>query len=302
MFLKERTESDELLKMRYLNTRMELNKDEKRHYYNLEKGYEGEVNFDRKAEILEEERYVLNDLLFKVGSAHFQIDTILISQEVIRLLDVKNFEGDFCLENNIFYAMKSDREYKNPIEQLNKSTSQFRQLLQSLKLNYLVEGFVIFINPDFTLYNAQKDQPIIFPNQVHRFLNSINHAPSKLNSNHQRLAQQLLSLHLTKNPFSLVPAYRYEQLQKGIYCKCCRSFSVHLVNNSFVCERCGGHEKMEEAILRNVKEFRLLFPERKFTTTSIYEWCNVELSKRTFCRVLKRNFTGFGKKSGTYYE
>ncbi|MBM7652477.1 nuclease-related domain-containing protein [Neobacillus cucumis] len=302
MELKSRTESEELLKMRSLNTRMELTQEEKFHYFNLEKGYEGEVKFDRMAESLREERYIINDLLLKINNSYFQIDTTLISQEVIRLLDVKNFEGDFCLEKDRFYAIKTGREYKNPITQLSKCASQFRQLLHDLKLHYLVEASVIFINPEFTLYNAQVDHPIILPNQVNRFLKSINSTSSKLNDGHKKLAKQLISLHQTKNPYSQVPNYQYEQMKREMYCKFCRSFLVSLQNHIFVCGKCGGHETVEEAILRNVREFQLLFPERKITTTNIYEWCNVDLSKRTFCRVLKKNFIAVGKTSDSYYK
>ncbi len=56
MLLKSRAESHELLIMRSLNTRLELTEKEKFHYLNLEKGYEGEVNFDLLAESLQEER------------------------------------------------------------------------------------------------------------------------------------------------------------------------------------------------------------------------------------------------------
>jgi hypothetical protein len=301
MKLKSRTESEELLKMRSLNTRMKLAQEEKFHYYTLEKGYEGEVKFDLMVESLQEERYIINDLLLKINNSHFQIDTTLISQEVIRLLDVKNYEGDFCLEKDRFYAVKSGREYKNPITQLSKCASQFRQLLHELKLHYLVEASVIFINPEFTLYNAQVDHPIILPNQVNRFLKSLNDTSSKLNDGHKKLAQQLISLHQTKNPFTQVPNYQYDQLKKQMDCKFCRSFLVTLQNHLFVCGKCGGIEMVEDAILRNVREFQLLFPERKITTTNIYEWCNVDLSKKTFCRVLKKNFTAVGKTSDSYY-
>lgn len=302
MILKSRTESDELLKMRFLNKRMDLTQEEKFHYFNLEKGYEGEVKFDRMAESIQEERYFLNDLLLKINNSLFQIDSTLISQEVIRLLDVKNFEGDFCLEKGKFYAVKTGREYKNPIDQLNKCAAQFRQLLRDLKLNYLVESSVIFINPEFTLYNAQTDHPIILPNQVNRFLKNINSTSSKLNDGHKKLAKQLISLHQTNNPYSLVPDYRFEQLKKENHCKFCNSSLVTLQNHILVCAKCGGHEKSEDTILRNVKEFQLLFPEEKLSTTNIYEWCNLDLSKRTICRVLKKNFTAFGKTSDSYYK
>ncbi|MBM7653833.1 hypothetical protein [Neobacillus cucumis] len=209
---------------------------------------------------------------------------------------MKNFEGDFCLEKDRFYAVKSGREYKNPITQLSKCASQFRQLLHDLKLYYPASASVILINPEFTLYNAQVDHPIILPNQVNRFLKSINSTSSKLNDGHKKLAKQLLSLHQAKNPYSQVPNYQYKQMKREMYCKFCSSFLVSLQNHIFVCGKSGGHETVEDAILRNVKEFQLLFPEQKITT---YEWCNVDLSKRTFCRVLK--ITAVGKTSDSYY-
>ncbi|MDQ0200758.1 nuclease-related domain-containing protein [Neobacillus ginsengisoli] len=302
MLLRGRSESDELMAMRYLNTRMELTEKEKFHYLNLEKGYEGEVKFDLLAESLQEERYIINDLLLEVNNSYFQIDTLIISLGVIHLLDIKNFQGDCYLESDKLYAVTTGREYKNPVGQLKRSGTLFRQLLQNLKQNYLVEASVIFINPAFTLYQAPMDQPIILPNQVNRFLKDLNKTPSKLNDGHKKLAQKLISLHQTKNPFTVLPKYNYDQLQKGIYCKTCKSFLVSIKNNVFVCGKCGGHEKIELVILRNVEEFKLLFPDRKITTQSIYEWCKVDLSKRTFCRVLKKNYTAFGNTRDTYYK
>ncbi|CAH2716074.1 hypothetical protein BACCIP111895_03258 [Neobacillus rhizosphaerae] len=302
MLLRGRSESDELMAMRYLNTRMELTEKEKFHYSKLEKGFEGEVKFDLLAESLQEERYIINDLLLEVNNSYFQLDTLIISQGVIHLLDIKNFQGDCYLESDKLYAMKTGREYKNPVDQLKRSTTLFRQLLQNLKQNYLVEASVLFINPEFTLYQAPMDQPIILPTQVNSFLKDLNKTLSKLNDGHKKLAQKLISLHQTKNPFTVLPKYNYDQLQKGVYCKTCKSFLIYIKNNDFVCGKCGGHEKIELAILRNVEEFNLLFPDRKITTHSIYEWCKVDLNKRTFCRILKRNYTAFGNTRETYYK
>jgi len=76
------------------------------------------------------------------------------------------------------------------------------------------------------LYQAPKDLPIVFPTQVSRFVAELNKAPSKLNDGHKKLAQTLFALHQHKNPYSLLPEYEYKQLQKGIYCKLCKSFSI----------------------------------------------------------------------------
>ena len=303
MLLKSRSESEELMAMRYLNNRMELTQDEKFRYSILEKGYEGEVRFDRLAEGLHEEIYIINDLLLKVNNSYFQIDTLFILQGVVHLLDVKNYQGDYYLEKEKLYAVSTGREYKNPLDQLKRCSTLFTQLLQILKLNFLFEASAIFINPEFTLYQAPMDQPIIFPSQVNRFLTDINKTPSKLNDGHKKLAHTLISLHQTKNPYTELPEYSYDKVQKGIYCKACGSFQVSINNNyHFVCGDCGVHESIEQGILRNVNEFKLLFPDRRITTQNIYDWCMVDLHKRTFCRALKKNFTTFGKTSDTYFK
>jgi hypothetical protein len=302
MLLNARTESEELLIMRRLNARMELSSNEKVRLYNLEKGYEGEVKFDLLAENLLEERYIINDLLLKVNNSYFQIDTLIISQGLIQLLDIKNFEGDWYLNDEILKAVKNEREYKNPVLQLKRCATLFRQLLQELKQNYLVDSSVIFINPEFTLYQSPMDQPFILPTQVNRFIRDLNNTPSKLDEGHKKLAQQILSLHQTKNPFVQLPEYDYDQLKKGLLCKTCMTFSLSMENRQLVCGKCGGCETFEQAVLRNVEEFKLLFPERKVTTPGIYEWCGMGVSKRTICRVLSNNFTVFGNTSNAYYK
>ncbi|WP_416151609.1 nuclease-related domain-containing protein [Salipaludibacillus sp. HK11] len=302
MLLKKRTESDELLIMRYLNKRMQFNEKEKFHYLNSEKGYEGDVKFDQYTENLNEERFILNDLLLEVNNSYFQIDTLIISQGIIQLIDIKNYEGDCYLESDKLYSVKTGREYKNPINQLNRRETLLSQLLENLKYTYLVESSVVYINPEFTLYQAPMDQPIIFRSQVNRFINELNKSPSQLNSRDKDVARKLISLHHPKNPFHVHPSYNYEQLQKGVYCNNCNSHFMSIKNHDFVCESCGEHEKIQMSILRHVKEFRLLFPERKITTNAIYEWCNANLNKKTVCKVLKKNFTAEGKTKETYYK
>jgi hypothetical protein len=302
MLLKDRFESEELLALRYLNTRMELTGKEKFHYLNLEKGFDGEKQFDLLAESLQEERYIINDLLLEVNTSYFQIDKIIISQGVIHFLDIKNFSGDCYIKSGNLYSVATDREYKNPVDQLKKSATLFRQLLQNLKLHYLVEPLVIYINPEFTLYQAPLDDPTVLPTQVHRFLRDLNNTSSKLNDGHKKLAQKLISLHKTKHPFAVLPTYSYDQLQKGVYCKICKCFLISIKNNKVVCGKCGALEKVEDAILRNVKELVLLFPDYKITSQSVYEWCKLDVNKRTVCRILKKNFTAFGNTRDTYFK
>jgi hypothetical protein len=302
LLLKERTESHELLTLRYLNTRMALTEKEKFYYLNLEKGFEGEKQFDQLAECLQEERYILNDLLLEVNNSYFQIDTTIISQEAIYLLDIKNFEGDYYLKADKFYSVKSGRECKNPIDQLKRSGTLFRQLLQKLKLNYLVDAKVIFINPEFTLYQTPLDLPIIFPTQVHRFLRELNKIPSKLNDGHKKLAQSLLSLHQTKNPFTVLPTFHYDKVRKGLICVICNSFSVFVQRKKCICKDCGHEELVAAAVIRSASEFKHLFPTQKITTNGIYEWCQIVESKKRISYILGKNYKIVGSHQWSFYE
>ncbi|CAM3766722.1 nuclease-related domain-containing protein [Mesobacillus thioparans] len=302
MLLKKRSESKELVVMRYLNTRMELPAGDKFQLANLEKGYKGEIKFDRMTENLSEERYIIDDILLQVSNSYFQIDKLIISGGLIHLLDVKYHEGDFYWESDKFYSLKSGKEYKNPVIQLKRSETLFRQLLQNLKLNYLVQASVVFNNPEFTLYQAPMDQPIILPTQVNRFLKELNDTPSKLDENHKILAQKLLSLHHDKNPYTTLPEYDYEQLEKGMHCRGCGSFNTAIKKRHLVCGKCGSSENVEQAIYQQIEEFKILFPERKVTAESIYDWCNIDLNKRRITRVLKKFYTATGTTSDTYYK
>jgi hypothetical protein len=302
MLLKARTESNELLTMRYLNTRIELTEKERFRYLNLEKGYEGEVQFDRLAESLQEEIYIINDLLLEVNYSYFQIDSLIISQGVIHLLDIKNFEGDYYLELDKLYSVKTGREHKNPVDQLKRSGTLLRQLLQNLKQNYLIETHVIFINPEFTLYHAPMDQPIILPSQVNRFLSGFNKIPSKLNDGHNKIAQKLISLHQTENPFTKYPKFHYDHLRKGLTCAKCNSFSVFIHGKKCICKDCGHEELVSVAVMRGVKEFNLLFPNQKITATVIHEWCKIVESKQRIGAILGKNYKIVGVHQWSYYE
>jgi hypothetical protein len=296
MPFKARTVSLELKILRILNTRMDLPEDKQKYYLNLEKGFEGEVQFDLLTEKLKSDCLILNDLLLEISNTKFQIDTTIISQETIYLFDVKNFEGDFCLEPDSFHLF-SGKEIKNPLDQLKRSKSLLRQLIRNLGYNLPIDAYIVFINPEFTLYQTPKNLPLIFSTQLNRFLKKLDMKPSRLNNSHRKLADQLVSLHITESPYARLLTYEYDQLKKGITCKGCSSFSMSVRGFKVVCNECGCKELVTSAVMRSVEEFKLLFPNRKISTNEIHDWCRVVESKKRISRILSSNFkiVGFGQ-------
>jgi hypothetical protein len=293
---KARSESLIVKVLRILNKRMKLTEDDQRYYQNQEKGFQGELQFDVLTEKLKRSCHILNDLQLEHNKSSFQLDSSLIFQETYSIFDVKNFEGKYVYGDEYFKA-PSGRDIQNPLDQLKRGKLLLSNLLQSLGSRLTIEAFVIFINPQFTLYQTPPDLPFILPTKLDSFMKKLDQKPSRLNQSHVNLADKLISLHQTVPPKIQLPNYSYETVKKGLTCCNCDSFSVTIVGKKLICGKCGGEELVTVAVMRNVEEFKLLFPERKITTNVIHEWCGVVDSKKRISRVLGKNLkiTGLGQ-------
>ncbi|MFP7299535.1 nuclease-related domain-containing protein [Neobacillus niacini] len=299
MFKKTRPIPLELVILRIMSDRKNLSDKEKLQLSNLEKGYEGEVMFDSLIQDLD--TLVINDLLLEMGDTLFQIDTLIIFNERVYLIDVKYYEGEYCYDAGIFKTI-TGIERKDPMLQLNRCHSSLRQLLQKYGFNYPIDAFLVFVNPDFTLFQPTQNPQIILPTQVNSFIKKLNKKVSKLNDKHEKLADLLVTLHKTENPYVRLPAYSYEMLQKGMKCGACRSFAVSVSRTIITCESCGCEERVEAAVLRSVEELGILFPGIRITTNLVHDWCKVIASTKTIRRILKKNFKAIGKTKESYYE
>src|SRR5690625_2881877 len=115
-----RTKPKKLTILELLNKRKKLTGKEKQHFLNLQKGYEGEVIFDKLTDKLKCECLILNDLLFEVNNTTFQIDSLIIVQGKILFYEVKNHEGDYYYQSDKLYK-KPKFEIINPLHLLSRS-------------------------------------------------------------------------------------------------------------------------------------------------------------------------------------
>lgn len=296
--MKNRSEPLELMIYRYLHPRMNLRSEEKNYYLKLEKGYEGEKKFDDWLVANAGRGTILSDLMFETISSFYQVDTLFLTPDTIYLFEVKNYEGDFYLEGEKWYSSYK-LEMKNPLIQLRRSESLFRRLLQENNFSFSVEGYLVFINPEFHLYQASPGLPIIFPSQLNRFAKKLNRKAGPLKGVHTELAEKLLALQVEESPYSRLPKYRYDDVGKGIVCRMCKSLYYSFNKSVFICGNCKNTEAYLPAVLSSIEEFKFLFPERKITTDQIQEWCKLIKSKKTIRKILYDHFehVGHGKSS-----
>ncbi|MEQ2525685.1 nuclease-related domain-containing protein [Bacillaceae bacterium CLA-AA-H227] len=302
MILKPRSESPELLILRALSPRKNLTEKEKQYYVGLEKGYEGEVKFDKLMETHLNDVPFLNDILLEQNNSLFQIDSLGCSKDGLYLFDIKNFEGDFIVDGDT-WKTTNGTEIKNPYHQLTRCDTLLRRYLLERKYNIPIKPYLIFINPHFTLYNAPQNPTIILPTQLEKFIEKLQMDTSNPGTKYTKLVEHILSDTRPSYPNSNLPKYEYSELRKGIFCSECGSTMLSDIDRlgKVYCCGCRHVESLESAILRSVRDFQLLFPEKKVTTVGIFDWCNGIVGYRTILRLLIKNFKRAGNGKATFY-
>ncbi|MCT2535001.1 NERD domain-containing protein [Aquibacillus koreensis] len=279
---------------------MDLDEKDEKYYHNLEQGYQGECQFDTWLTKLNASNPVIvNDLLLEQNNTQFQIDSSLIVNRKLHMFEVKNFYGDFFIEGDQWFN-RTGTEIKNPLHQLRRAESLLRQFLQTLSLNVTIEPHIVFINPQFYLYHASPDLPIIFYPQLERFFQTLHTSLTGAQRNKDRLANYLISHHIKDAAFSRVPAYSFEELRKGVVCGRCNGYLSEYSRGFFICKKCKQTENIDHAVLRNIEQFKILFPEEKLISGVLNEWCAI-VPIRTIQRILGKNYYKIGKGRGAYY-
>jgi hypothetical protein len=301
LIMKERGVPRELIILRGLRPRINFSESEESYYLYKEKGYEGEVNFDKWAVPLSvsEKMIFLNDVNLNQNNNHFQVDSFGISSGTLHHFEVKNLEGDYSIDKGKWISPLGN-PVKNPLIQVDKTETLLNQLVNNHSIPLTVKSHLILINPEFHLYNVPSNLPIVYPAQMNRFRTSLLQNSSKIRNADIRAAEKLLALYIGESPYDSVPKYRYDELRKGMVCPGCGEFYAEF-KRVLCCGFCGGKEGSSDAILRSVEEFRLLFPEVKVTTKNIFDWCGVIKDERTIQRVLRANLQSMGNKRSSYY-
>ena len=301
MIYKQRVKSKSLTILEMLVERMQFTQTDFRKYQNQETGFEGEQNFDKIVEQLECDCLILNDLELPFNTSTFQIDSLLITAYKIYLLEVKNYQGEFYMQDQDLYQ-RPQYKRSNPEKYLVRKEDYLSQLLQTKGYNYPIESKVIYINDEFTLLQAPLTSTILLPTQIPAYIKSLNSISTTITNTHKKLADTLIGMHIDDNGKRNIPEYTYESLRKGLICHRCSSTAIQIQQKYCICGNCEYKVTNTEKIIQCIDEFHLLFPDRKVTTDSIYQWCAKQFSKKSIQRVLGRYYKIVGTTKGAHYS
>lgn len=291
-----------LLRYEVLHSRKQLSSRESQRYEQLKKGFIGEKRLEV---FLRTDTYQniipLFDCLFEVDEREFQIDCILLTSDTIFLLEVKNYTGNYYIQNNQVHHLSSKKQIYNPVTQLDRTEFLFRKLLTNMRVNMKVRSFVVFVDFNFVLYGASEKLPMIFAPQIKIFLQKINENTRPLLKDVKQLADKLAHRCKESSAYERRPEYHLDELKRGVFCDRCLAELVRENQYNFKCTRCEEKFNIDHVVLFAIAQYHLLFPKKKIRTRKIINWCGNQVSKNPIRRILSNNFIISSKGNRTHY-
>ncbi|WP_414838593.1 NERD domain-containing protein [Carnobacterium sp. TMP28] len=276
-----------LVIMESLERRTTLSRKHTHYLKALQKGFEGELAFDRMTEQLGLGCIVVNDLFLQPSMSNaFQIDTVVIIGETIYLYEIKNYSGDYYYGSEMLLK-KPDFEVSNPLIQVQSTKNKLKLFLKELGYIFEVKAFVVYVHPEFTLFHAPEEKIMILPTQLKSHFTALKNEMSAMKKPPKNFIKNFMT-YKGKQPVFIedIPNYQFSDLKKGMRCEKCGGFELSIYRQTYQCDNCSYKNTVNSVVLANILEYKQLFPTHKLSTHIVYSWCNEMVSKKRIRRVL----------------
>lgn len=301
MLMKTRSKSVSHCILESLYYRTTLSFENQRRYENQRRGFEGEQYFDHFMNHAKQRGLVISDLFLSSQETNYQMDAVLILRNLVVIYEVKNFSGEYTYNKGMLFS-KSGHSIQSPVGQVERKKSYLHNWLLRNNYPHSIESYVVFINPDFYIYNLPSTDSMLFVGQLERHFNELAQRTSTILAQDKKLAQTLVQHHNENYRPDNLPSYEFQDLRKGVLCKNCFSFECENTRQTRICKVCGYKEKIADAIYRTVLEFQLLFPKIPVTVQTVFDWCGGVYSKYRIKYILQANMTCHNKGPKSYYS
>lgn len=234
-------------------------------------GYRGEQSLDYHFNFLEDGDYIFFHglrLPWKNG-LYFQIDSLLLTPNVIIMLEVKNIKGTIFFNLPVKQMIRTldgkEEAFPCPTIQSNRHVMQLNDWLRKNHFpNIPILAYVVFSNSSTILKTDPAHQNIF-----EKVITSAN-MPYKINSNrpkypnkilNKRKMEQLKGLFMqdhTEDDTLILKRYNLERanLLNGIRCCDCNELSVKQTNGKWICNKCKG--SFPNSYIHSLMDYRLL--------------------------------------------
>lgn len=229
-------------------------------------GYRGEKELDYHISQFDHTRfYILHDLRIPHNSTHFQIDSLLISDTFILIIDSKNYAGtlDFYPEFNYLLQTLNgiEKVYLDPLFQTKTQASQLKSFL--LKHHFSpppIEFLVSISNSQAIIRNPGNSQEVRMrvcktPAVAYKIVSFDDHYHNKVFTTKEirKITKLLMKSHEPYIPDILSMNLPMDQVNKGVQCPECDQIGMKRIHGNWICKKCGHLSK--DAHINALRDF-----------------------------------------------
>ncbi|ANU10081.1 NERD nuclease [Planococcus antarcticus DSM 14505] len=210
-------------------------------------GYGGEVRLDGALECFDPPyaHLILQDYSLPTPF-NIQVDTLVLTQSCVFLLEVKNITGKLQFKQNpsALHPVLADgkiKSYKSPITQMNDATMQMQAFLKTTGCPVPIASIIVIAHPSQIVEDAPHAARVLSAGEVNFYLSEMK-LPNPILSIEElhRLGQTFLNAHQDYQSFPLAPKFQIElsEIEPGVFCPRCHLGKMERTKVAWECEIC----------------------------------------------------------------
>lgn len=275
-------------------------------------GHFGEKSLEFPLSFLEEKRFMIyHDLRISDGLHHFQIDTLVISQQYLLIIEVKNISGtlmfDPIFNQMIRISEMKEESFPNPLTQVERQRTQLQSFLSNLKLSTIPIETLIVVSNRSTVLKATQEVNAIASKVIRT-----EYLPTKVKSLDKRHTEERLSIkevrklgrNLLKNhePLDRDVLKRFAisstELLTGVACPRCSLMPMKRLHGRWHCKYCCLYSK--DAHVKALNDYALLV-SKEITNQKLREFLHIESISAASKMLSSMNLECKGTRKGRKY-
>lgn len=253
MILKKRTKPIMLKKYEALLPRLHPNfprlADVRHEYNKSKKGYEGELDVDYHLELLSREYTVLQDVCLQVQGRTFQMDNLVISQQAVTIVDVKNYNGTVIFDTALDQFTRDDGAvetgFSHPITQVELQKSNLQQWLLERSYPNIPINYFIAISDPRTIIKVEGDKEKIAEVVAHganipKKIIDVNKELASGGALQDRKIGQVIVKESKEFDMDIMELHsiKSKHISPGVQCPECGVLGIRRVHSGWMCYKC----------------------------------------------------------------
>jgi hypothetical protein len=277
----------------------------------LRSGYNGEKTLKYYLEQIPKQKYhIFYGLRLPIGNTFFQIDALLLSNNLILIIDAKNHSGSLQFDKNqlIHESAGSRVVYENPVAQVNRHKMSLKYFFDQYKIPLIpIDNLVTVCKPSTEIIISpgykEAEHKVIKAYDLLTRINELEerYIDKKIN---QKIMNQVIKLLLTNHTpqnINIQNLFKIseDELIPGVQCPRCLYIPMDYKRSRWTCPVCLLLSK--DAYLNGINDYFLLI-KPSFYIPELRKFLLMPTSRTTRTNLPKLNLLYTGAKRGRTYH